>query len=331
MTAGPNPVSRSTSAAPSGVKPAPRDHQRLEWDGALERFVAGLVPTWLAEDLGHECDWTSLSIVPSDARAELDVVARARGVVAGLGAAGIVAAGVDPRLEWMPAVRDGDEVARGTIVARLVGPTRSILTAERTVLNLLGRMSGVATATRRLVDAVAGTKCRIYDTRKTVPGLRLLDKYAARAGGGWTHRIGLYDAILIKDNHLAAMAAAGGDPALAVLKARDFIARTFPADRAAATVVEIELDTLDPLPAVLEAGPDIVLLDNMSPEDLVAGIAIRNRLRSEVILEASGGVSPDTVAAIAATGIDRVSSGWPTHGAPWLDVALDWGTVVRSA
>jgi nicotinate-nucleotide pyrophosphorylase (carboxylating) len=303
----------------------------LEWDETLEQVVAGLVPTWLGEDLGHECDWTSLSLVSADARASLDVVARAGGVVAGLAAAGIVAVGVDPRLEWSAAANDGDGVCRGAIVARLVGPTRSILTAERTVLNVLGRMSGVATATRRLVDAVAGTNCRIYDTRKTVPGWRLLDKYAARAGGGWTHRIGLYDAILIKDNHLAAMAAAGSDPAAAVRQARDFVARTFPAERAAATVVEIELDSLDQLPAVLEAGPDIVLLDNMPAERLAAGIAIRNRLRPEVILEASGGVSPDTVGAIAATGIDRVSSGWPTHASPWLDVALDWGSAARSA
>lgn len=331
MTAGSDPVFSSKSRAESGATPPPRDHRRLEWDEALERVVAGLVPAWLGEDLGHECDWTSISLVAAEARAELDVVARAGGVVAGLAAAGIVAAGVDPRLEWSAAASDGDVVRRGAIVARLVGPTRSILTAERTVLNVLGRMSGVATATRRLIDAVAGTNCRIYDTRKTVPGWRLLDKYAARAGGGWTHRIGLYDAILIKDNHLAAMAAAGSDPAAAVRRARDFVARTFPAERAAATVVEIELDSLEQLPAVLEAGPDIVLLDNMPAERLAAGIAIRNRLRPEVILEASGGVSPESVGAIAATGIDRVSSGWPTHASPWLDVALDWGTATRSA
>lgn len=301
-----------------------RDHRRLEWSETLEKVVARLVPAWLEEDLGHECDWTSLALVPVDASASLDVVARRPGVVAGMQAAGIVAAAVDPRLDWRPSVHDGDPVERGTVVARLFGPTRSVLTAERTVLNVLGRMSGVATATRRLVDAVAATRCRIYDTRKTVPGWRLLDKYAARAGGGWTHRIGLYDAILIKDNHLAAVAAAGGDPASAVRRARDFVARTFPAGRAAAMVVEVELDSLEHLPAVLAAGPDIVLLDNMPAELLAAGVEVRDRLRPEVILEASGGVSPETVGAIAATGIDRVSSGWPTHGAPWLDVALDW-------
>jgi len=312
------------------ARPGRRDHRRLEWDEAFDELVVRRLPTWLEEDLGHECDWTSVALVPEGATAELDVVARATGVVAGLRGAGIVAVGVDPRLEWRPAAVDGEIVERGTVVARIAGPTRGILTAERTVLNLLGRMSGVATATRRLVDAVAGTGCRIYDTRKTVPGWRLLDKYAARAGGGWTHRIGLYDAILIKDNHLAAVEAAGSDPAAAVRRAREFVARTFPPARAGATVVEIELDTLDHLPAVLEAGPDIVLLDNMPAERLAVGVELRKRLRPEVILEASGGVSPDTVGAIAASGVDRVSSGWPTHGAPWLDVALDWGATRRA-
>ena len=323
MTAGCDPVGNPRSGR--------RDHRRLEWDETLEGLVARLLPTWLGEDLGYECDWTSIALVPDRARAELNVVARTPGVVAGLRGAGIVAAGVDPRLEWRPAAVDGDVVDRGAVVARLKGPTRSILTAERTVLNVLGRMSGVATATRRLVDAVAGTPCRIYDTRKTVPGWRLLDKVAARAGGGWTHRIGLYDAILIKDNHLAAVEAAGADPAAAVRRARDFVARTFPPERAEATVVEIELDTLDHLPAVLEAGADIILLDNMPAEQLAVGVEIRNRLRPEVILEASGGISPDTVRNIAASGIDRVSSGWPTHAAPWLDVALDWAAATRSA
>ena len=317
MTAGSDPAARLSAG--------PRDHRRLEWGEGLEQVVASLVPTWLGEDLGHEGDWTSIALVPAAARAGLDVVARRPGVVAGLRAAGIVVAAVDPRLEWRPSAADGDGVEGGAVIARLLGPTRSILTAERTVLNVLGRMSGVATATRRLVDAVAGTRCRIYDTRKTVPGWRLLDKYAARAGGGWTHRIGLYDAILIKDNHLAAVAAEGIDPAMAVRRAREFVARTFPPARADATVVEVELDSLDHLPAVLAAGPDIVLLDNMPAGALVAGIDLRDRLRPEVILEASGGVSPETVGAIAATGIDRVSSGWPTHGAPWLNVALDWG------
>jgi nicotinate-nucleotide pyrophosphorylase (carboxylating) len=193
---------------------------------------------------------------------------------------------------------------------------------------MIGRMSGVATATRQLVDAVAGTGCRVYDTRKTIPGWRLLDKLATRIGGGWNHRLGLYDAILIKDNHLAALAARGLGPAEAVRQARAFVAGAFPADRAARTVVEVEVDSLVQLAAVLPAGPDIVLLDNMPPETLLEAVAVRGRLENargrRVILEASGGIRPETVRRIAETGVDRVSSGWPTHDAPWLDVALDW-------
>jgi nicotinate-nucleotide pyrophosphorylase (carboxylating) len=184
----------------------------------------------------------------------------------------------------------------------------------------------VATATRRLVAALAGTPCRVYDTRKTVPGWRLLDKYAVRLGGGWNHRMGLYDAILIKDNHLAALAAAGISPAEAVQRARGFVAATFPPSRSDAMVVEIEIDSPSSLPAVLAAGPDIVLLDNMTLSQLASCVATRNAARPEVVLEASGGIRPETVAEIARTGVDRVSSGWPTHDAPWLDVALDWGS-----
>jgi nicotinate-nucleotide pyrophosphorylase (carboxylating) len=199
-----------------------------------------------------------------------------------------------------------------------------VLTAERVILNLMGRLSGIATATRRLVDAVAGTSCRVYDTRKTVPGWRLLDKYATRVGGGWNHRLGLYDAILIKDNHLAALKAAGIAPAEAVRRARAFLGKAFPPERAAAMVVEIEIDSIDQLRPVLEAKPDVILLDNMQPEELSACVAMRNATAAHVTLEASGGIRPETVATIAQTGVDRVSTGWPTHDAPWLDVALDW-------
>ncbi|MFM7249918.1 MAG: carboxylating nicotinate-nucleotide diphosphorylase [Planctomycetaceae bacterium] len=315
-------------APPSPV--AVRDHRPIEWCAAVERLVRARVADWLEEDLGHECDWTSVALVPADATAELDVVARRAGVVAGMPVAGIVVAAVDPALEWTALVADGTAVAAGTPIGRIAGPTREILTAERTVLNCLGRMSGVATATRRLVDAVAGTPCRVYDTRKTVPGWRILDKLAARWGGGWTHRLGLHDAILVKDNHLAAVRAAGGDAAEAVRRARAFVQRTFPPARAGEMVVEIEIEAVDDLAAVLAAGPDIVLLDNMPPERLAAAVAIRDRERPGTILEASGGVSPETAGAMAAAGVDRLSSGWPTHGAPWLDVALDWGRAGRS-
>jgi nicotinate-nucleotide pyrophosphorylase (carboxylating) len=283
------------------------EFRQSSWDDHLAAHVAAAAAGWLAEDLGHECDWTSVS-----------------GVVAGLPAAAAVVAVADPRLEFTPTVADGARVAAGQTIATLAGATRSVLTAERVVLNLLGRMSGVATAVRRLVDAAEGTPCRVYDTRKTVPGWRLLDKYAVRMGGGWNHRTGLYDAILIKDNHLAALRAAGLGPDEAVRRARAFVEKTFPPSRSRSMVVEIEIDSFDQLAAVLAAGPDVVLLDNMHVEELARCVAERNRLAPQVVLEASGGIRPETVPAIAATGVDRVSTGWPTHHAPWLDIALDW-------
>jgi nicotinate-nucleotide pyrophosphorylase (carboxylating) len=312
----PEPLDRDVTAGPG--------YQQLRWDDHLARHVAGLAVGWLAEDLGHECDWTSVSLVEAAARSELAVVSRRAGVIAGLPAAAIVAAATDSALALEPRVADGTTVAAGDTVATLAGPTRSVLAAERTVLNLLGRLSGIATATRRLVDAVAGTRCRVYDTRKTVPGWRLLDKYATRAGGGWNHRLGLYDAILIKDNHLAAVAAAGLEPAAAVRRARAFLGQTFPPSRGEAMVVEIEIDSIAQLEPVLAAGPDIVLLDNMQPDELAGCVALRDRLAPRVVLESSGGIRPETVAAIARTGVNRVSTGWPTHHAPWLDIALDW-------
>jgi nicotinate-nucleotide pyrophosphorylase (carboxylating) len=295
------------------------------WDDHLAAHVAARAADWFAEDLGHECDWTSVGLIAAEARSELAVVARRAGVVAGLAAAGVIAGVADPELVWRPLVADGDAVGPGSQVAMIAGSTRSILAAERVLLNLIGRMSGVASATRRLVDAVAGTRCRVYDTRKTIPGWRLLDKLAVRLGGGWNHRMGLYDAILIKDNHLAALAAAGVDPATAVRRAREFLARTFPPSRAEAMVVEIEIDSPDMLEPVLEAGPDVILLDNMRSDQLAACVGLRDARRSPVVLEASGGIRPDTVSEIARTGVDRVSTGWPTHDAPWIDIALDWG------
>lgn len=300
------------------------EFRQSSWDDHLAAHVAAAAAGWLAEDLGHECDWTSVSLIPADASSELRVVSRTAGVVAGLPAAAAVVAVADPRLEFTPTVADGARVAAGQTIATLAGATRSVLTAERVVLNLLGRMSGVATAVRRLVDAAEGTPCRVYDTRKTVPGWRLLDKYAVRMGGGWNHRTGLYDAILIKDNHLAALRAAGLGPDEAVRRARAFVEKTFPPSRSRSMVVEIEVDSFDQLAAVLAAGPDVVLLDNMHVEELARCVAERHRLAPQVVLEASGGIRPETVPAIAATGVDRVSTGWPTHHAPWLDIALDW-------
>ncbi len=301
-----------------------RSFHQVSWSTVLADHVAKAAADWFVEDLGHECDWTSVGLIPAGDFSELDIVVRDEGVIAGLEAAAVVARVADTGLAWQPVMSDGSRVTPGTVVARLAGPTRSVLAAERVILNLLGRMSGVASATRQLVDAVRGTSCHIYDTRKTVPGWRLLDKYAVQLGGGWNHRLGLYDAILIKDNHLAALAEDEIDPGAAVRRVRAFIAKAFPPSRAAAMVVEVELDDLEQLEAVLAAGPDVILLDNMPPELLAEAVATRDRAGAATILEASGGVRPDTVAAIARTGVDRISTGWPTHHAPWLDVALDW-------
>jgi nicotinate-nucleotide pyrophosphorylase (carboxylating) len=311
------------------VPPPRRDHRQLHWNRQVEASVRRAVGGWLREDLGFEADWTSVALVPAAAVGSLSVVARRPGVIAGLPAAGLIVAEADAQLGWKPIVADGDRVEQGTVVAELAGPVRSILQVERVLLNLLGRLSGVATATRQLVDAVSGTGCRVYDTRKTLPGWRLLDKYAVGCGGGSTHRLGLYDAILIKDNHLAAAAVKGITPAEAVARARAFITASFPPARAATMVVEIEVDTLEQAEEILNAGrpetlPDIMLLDNMSLAVLREGVRLRDSLAADVILEASGGITLETAAAIAATGVDRISTGMPTHAATWLDIALDW-------
>jgi nicotinate-nucleotide pyrophosphorylase (carboxylating) len=220
-------------------------------------------------------------------------------------------------------------VAADTVLGEIVGPARSLLTAERVLLNFVGRLSGIATLTARFVDAIAGTKARIYDTRKTTPGWRRLEKYAVRQGGGRNHRIGLFDAILIKDNHLA-MAAGDGvgqaiSPAEAVRIARSFLRENFPNDdEQREMMVEIEVDSLAQLGDVLPERPDIVLLDNMTLEGLTTAVAMRNDIASEVELEASGGVSLASVRGIAETGVERISSGALTHSAVCLDVALDW-------
>jgi len=310
---------------------------QVQWGKHLSDHVAARATEWFEEDLGRESDWTSVSLVDKKADANLHLVARQKGVVAGLFAAEVVAHVAAPQIAWQSLVADGALVTAGTPIARMGGPTSSLLTAERVLLNLIGRMSGVATATRQLVDAVAATSCRVYDTRKTVPGWRLLDKYAVRMGGGWNHRLGLYDAILIKDNHLAALAVAGIGPAEAVRRARTFIAETFPAARAEQMIVEIEIDSIEQMKDLLgvEPGaaltgrapvrlPDILLLDNMSPVQLTECVALRNHGGTAVVLEASGGIDLETIAAVAATGVERVSTGWPTRNAPWLDVALDW-------
>jgi nicotinate-nucleotide pyrophosphorylase (carboxylating) len=231
-----------------------------------------------------------------------------------------------PHLRWSPQIADGQTVVKSTCLGTLEGPARALLAAERLLLNLLGRLSGIATLTRQYVDAIAGTKARIYDTRKTTPGWRRLEKYAVRCGGGWNHRRGLDEAVLIKDNHLAFGVQAGNNagqftPAEAVVRARQFVAQ-HAGD--SAMVIEVEVDTLEQLDAVLPARPDIVLLDNMRPDQLRAAVERRNACDPAIELEASGGVNLSTVAQIAQTGVDRISVGALTHSAVGLDFGLDW-------
>ncbi|HYH66884.1 MAG TPA: carboxylating nicotinate-nucleotide diphosphorylase [Urbifossiella sp.] len=273
-----------------------------------------LVELALAEDLGAAGDRTSAALIPADQPGRAAFVARTAGVVAGLPAAALVCAAVDPALAFTPTVADGTRLERGVVLATVVGPLRSILAAERTALNFLQRLSGVASLTRRYADAVAGTLAAVLDTRKTTPGWRLLEKYAVRMGGGTNHRVGLYDGVLIKDNHLAGL---GGDVRRAVE-----LARAAPGN--AGLPVEVEVDTLDQLEHALAARADIVLLDNMPPDLMRAAVARRDAVSPGTQLEASGGINLDTIAATAATGVDRISVGALTHSAPALDIALDY-------
>lgn len=305
-----------------------KEFQQLDWNPDVAEDCRQLVRLAVREDLDRHYDWTTVALVPEGIEGRAAIVAREPLVVAGLPAGQLALAEMDPRAEWSPQVADSDAVDAGTVLALVRGEARSLLTAERIVLNLIGRLSGVATLTRQFVEAVAGTKARIYDTRKTTPGWRRLEKYAVRCGGGHNHRTGLFDAVLIKDNHLAlgrtALRAAGFTPAAAVRHARDFLRGMFPDDPRGEMPIEVEVDTLAQLVEVLPAGPDIVLLDNMTLDQLREAVRLRNELAHAMELEASGGVRLDTVRAIAETGVDRISAGALTHGAVSRDVALDW-------
>jgi nicotinate-nucleotide pyrophosphorylase (carboxylating) len=274
-----------------------------------------LVELALQEDVGPG-DLTSQAVIPEDLPGRAVFVARAPGVVAGLPAAALVFEVLDPRVVFRPLAEDGTAVARGARLAEVSGPMRSVLSGERTALNFLQHLSGVATQTRRYADAVAGLKCRVLDTRKTLPGWRLLEKYAVRRGGGHNHRLGLYDGILIKDNHLAALGLGRKEIRKAVEAARALAGPGVP--------VEVEVDNLDELDEALRCRPDVVLLDNMPPEQLREAVRRRDAAAAGTLLEASGGVTLATLRAVAETGVDRVSVGALTHSAPALDIALDY-------
>jgi nicotinate-nucleotide pyrophosphorylase (carboxylating) len=268
-----------------------------------------LVRAALLEDLGRAGDLTTDAIVPATARAETALVARQAGVVAGLDLTSLAFRLVDPAIEIRIERPDGTRLAPGDLVATIAGPARGMLTAERVALNFLGHLSGVASATATLVEAVRGHKARICCTRKTMPGLRAVQKYAVRVGGGVNHRFGLDDAVLIKDNHVAV---AGGVGA-AIRAAR--------AGTGHLVKIEVEVDTLAQLEEALAVGIDAVLLDNMKPDELAKAVRM---IDGRAIAEASGRITPATAPAIAAAGVDLISAGWLTHSASVLDIGLDW-------
>lgn len=285
----------------------------MQLDDSDRAAAAALIELAFAEDLGESGDRTSMALIPETQTATATFVARRPGTLAGLPVATMAASRFDSRLVTKWLVNDGAAVAAAQPIGSISGPLRAILAAERTVLNFLQRLSGVATLTRAFVDAAAGTHAAILDTRKTTPGWRRLEKYAVRCGGGRNHRFGLYDALLIKDNHIAGV---GGDVAEAVQRARAHAGN-------AGLPVEIEVDSLTQLEAVLAVRPEIVLLDNMSVQRMTEAVTLRDRIAPGVLLEASGGINLQTVRAIAETGVDRISIGALTHSAPALDLALD--------
>ena len=272
-------------------------------------LIEPIVRHALEEDLGRAGDITSELTIPASAKARAKLVARKAGTIAGLVVAEWAFRLVDAALAFTYDVSDGRTVTAGTVLAEVAGPARAVLTAERVALNFVGHLSGVATATHALVEAVAGTGARIVCTRKTTPGLRVLEKYAVRCGGGLNHRFGLDDAVLIKDNHI--VAAGGITPA--VERVRTGIAHM--------TKIEVEVDTLEQLEEALALGVDTILLDNMKPDTLRRAVELA---KGRATLEASGNVTLATVRAIAETGVDYISSGAITHSAPSLDVALDF-------
>lgn len=268
-----------------------------------------LVEVALAEDLGRRGDVTSQATIPAEMQAQLQIRARQAGVICGIDLARLAFELIDAQIEFVAQVADGESVASGSVLATVRGNARHLLTAERTALNFMTHLSGIATATRQIVDSVAEYPAQITCTRKTIPGLRTVQKYAVRCGGGRNHRLGLDDAILIKDNHIAI----AGDITTAIQQAQDFAGHLMP--------IEVEVDTLAQLELALDAGASLVLLDNMAPKLLrQAVIMCQGRAKTE----ASGGITPESVRAVAETGVDFIAMGYLTHSTTALDIGLDF-------
>ncbi|HAV47459.1 MAG TPA: carboxylating nicotinate-nucleotide diphosphorylase [Psychrobacter sp.] len=274
-----------------------------------EVLLKPLVEAALTEDLGRRGDVTSQATIPADMQAQLQIKARQAGVICGMDLARLSFALIDEQIEFIAKVNDGATVEAGTVLATVRGNARNLLTAARTALNFMTHLSGIATDTKKIVDSVAEYPTQITCTRKTIPGLRIVQKYAVRCGGGRNHRLGLDDAILIKDNHIAI----AGDIKTAIQQAQNFAGHLIP--------IEVEVDTLDQLEQALEAGVNLVLLDNMAPDVLSKAV---DMCKGRAKTEASGGITPETVQAVAKTGVDFIAMGYLTHSTTALDIGLDF-------
>lgn len=321
----------------------PHDFPQLTWSPALEEAALPLIRLALQEDLGGQRDWSTWASVPDKLIAQAKMVSREPGVVCGLkllpmiqtvmaelseaGACGEPA--TDPPGRWRLSAVDGDRVEAGAVLARWEGSAARLLTMERTALNFLGRLSGISTQTRHFVDAVASTGTAIYDTRKTTPGWRLLEKYAVRCGGGRNHRLGLYSAIMLKDNHLASGLGDASSPEnlrSIIAAARTKLRTAQESNQLTGDLIfEVEVDSLAQLAVVLREDVDLILLDNMTLHELRQALTMRETSKKRIPLEASGGVNLANVAQIAGTGVDRISVGCLTHSVTTLDIGLDWG------
>lgn len=291
------------------VQAAPRSAQRAAHLPLLRLQYEPIVRHALEEDLGRAGDLTTDGVVDADSRARAAFVARKPGVVAGLDIAAAAFALLDDSVRMTVERPDGAHLSAGDTIAVVEGPARAILTGERTALNFLGRLSGIATATARMVAAVDGHDAHIICTRKTTPGLRVLEKYAVRVGGGMNHRFGLDDAVLIKDNHVAL--AGGIESAVSRVRAR----------AGHMVKIQVEVDTIEQLEQLIPLGVDAVMLDNMDPDTMRKAVAM---VDGRMLVEASGGVTPETVAQVAAAGVDLISSGALTHSVTVLDIGLDF-------
>ncbi|MEB3753953.1 carboxylating nicotinate-nucleotide diphosphorylase [Acinetobacter sp. MD2(2019)] len=275
-----------------------------------EVLILPLVQSALREDLGRRGDITSEAVVDAQQNTQLHIVARETGILCGIDFARLSFLQMDRNIAFSAHLQDGDALHAGDIIASIQGNARAILSAERTALNFLTHLSGISTTTHHIQSSFAHTQARLTCTRKTIPGLRDIQKYAVRVGGGRNHRMGLDDAILIKDNHIAL---AGGDITLTIQRAKDYAGHLIP--------IEVEVDTLEQLERVLKEGVSLVLLDNMSLDQLTTAVAM---CKGQAKTEASGGIHPETAVAIAETGVDFLALGYVTHSARYLDIGLDY-------